>query len=115
MCMNLRVDVNEVPPEQPQRLTQEELANKHWNYIVRYCRLKKQGYVDDSFPPGPSSLYYSPMENEDRPMVKWRRLRDISVEDGPDRDLKWTVFRRPQPSDISQGELIKKVLDNNNI
>ncbi|GJQ83157.1 sol [Trypoxylus dichotomus] len=106
MCMNMRVDVNETPPpEQPIRLSQEELANKHWHYIVRYCKLKKQSYVDESFPPAPSSLYYYPTENKDAPVVKWKRLRDICFEDDPDKDLPWAVFRRPQPSDISQGVL----------
>lgn len=104
MCMNVRIEVSEVPPEQPARLTQEEMTNKHWNYIVRYCKLKKQGYVDDSFPPAPTSLYYCPAENKDAHVVKWKRLRDIVVEDGPDTDLPWAVFRRPQPSDISQGQ-----------
>lgn len=104
MCMNMRVDVNETPPEQPLRLTQEELANKHWHYIVRYCKLKKQSYVDESFPPAPSSLYYYPSENKDAPVVKWKRLRDICFDDDPDKDFPWAVFRKPQPSDISQGK-----------
>lgn len=104
MCMNLRVDVNATPPEQPVRLTQEELTNKHWNYIVRYCKLKKQSYMDDSFPPNPTSLYYCPAENKDAVFVKWRRLKDVVVDDGTDVEgLSWTVFRQPRPSDILQG------------
>lgn len=46
MCGRLRDDpnvaggmvqgrANPQPPEEPARLTEEELANKHWNYIVR--------------------------------------------------------------------------------
>lgn len=104
MCMSMRGSKLNVPPKQPTRLTQEELANKHWNYIVRYCKLKKQVYVDDTFPPAPSSLYYSPNDNKDALLVKWKRLRDITVDDC-DKDLPWAVFRKPLPSDISQGSI----------
>nr|CAI5835043.1 unnamed protein product [Callosobruchus analis] len=89
-----------------QRMREEELSNKHWNYIVRYCKLKKQNYFDDDFPPMPSSLYYNPIEMKDikdAHIVKWKRVREIVVEDY--KDLPWAVFRRPQPSDISQGVL----------
>lgn len=103
MCMNIRHDVLETP-EQP-KLTSDEIANKHWHYIVKYCKLKKQIYVDDTFPPAPTSLYYNPAENKDAHVVKWRRLRDINFDDDPDKDLPWAVFRRPLPSDISQGVL----------
>ncbi|KAJ3630297.1 hypothetical protein MTP99_011499 [Tenebrio molitor] len=105
MCQKIREDVRTTPPEEPLRLSQEELANKHWNYIVRYCKLKKQSYVDDSFAPSPSSLYYNPGEVKDAHTVKWKRLKDITVDDGPDSDLVWAVFRKPHPSDISQGVL----------
>lgn len=102
MCINIRPDT---PPEQPSRLSQEELAQKHWNYIVRYCKLKKQFYVDESFPPAATSLYYCPSENKDTHVVKWKRLRDINFDDDPDKTLPWAVFRKPLPSDISQGVL----------
>ncbi|XP_044254204.1 calpain-D-like isoform X1 [Tribolium madens] len=105
MCQKIREDIRTTPPEEPSRLSQEELANKHWNYIVRYCKLKKQSYVDESFPPSPTSLYYNPSEVKDAHTVKWKRLRDITVDDGPDSDLIWAVFRKPHPSDISQGVL----------
>ncbi|XP_066254122.1 calpain-D-like [Euwallacea similis] len=103
MCMQLKTTHNG-PPEDPPRLTQEELSNKHWNYIVKYCKLKKQSYIDDDFPPMPISLYYNPDENKDAFSIKWRRLKDILV-DEKERDLPWAVFRTPQPSDISQGVL----------
>ncbi|XP_060530957.1 calpain-D-like [Cylas formicarius] len=103
MCQKLRIDASSVPPEDPPRLSQEELSNKHWNYIVRYCKLKKQSYIDDDFPPMQSSLYYNPSEVKEGHTVKWRRLRDIIVEEN--KDLPWAVFRTPQPSDISQGVL----------
>lgn len=98
-CMSMRPD----PPEQPVRLTQEELAEKHWNYIVRYCRLKKTCYVDKTFSPCASSLYYSPEDNKDAPYVRWERVRNV-VSDDSDSSLMWVVFRKPLPSDISQGK-----------
>ncbi|KAB0799224.1 hypothetical protein PPYR_07104 [Photinus pyralis] len=104
MCLNMRGSISETPPEQPLRLTQEELANKHWHYIVRYCKLKKQIYVDETFPPAPTSLYYCPQDNTDTHLIKWKRLRDIVVDDC-DKNLPWAVFRKPLPSDISQGVL----------
>ncbi|KAF5287888.1 hypothetical protein FQR65_LT12162 [Abscondita terminalis] len=104
MCLNMRGSISDTPPEQPIRLTQEELANKHWNYIVRYCKLKKQIYVDETFPPAASSLYYSPQDNKDIHLIKWKRLREINVEEC-DKHLAWAVFRKPLPSDISQGVL----------
>nr|CAH7745419.1 unnamed protein product [Callosobruchus chinensis] len=106
MCQRTREEVNSLHPKEPPRLSQEELSNKHWNYIVRYCKLKKQNYFDDDFPPMPSSLYYNPVEMKDMKdahVVKWKRVREIVVEDY--KDLPWAVFRKPQPSDISQGVL----------
>nr|XP_023014057.1 calpain-D-like [Leptinotarsa decemlineata] len=103
MCQRMREDVKSAHPKDPARLTQQEMSNKHWNYIVKYCKLRKQSYLDDDFPPMPSSLYYNPVEMKDSHTVKWKRLRDIVVEE--DKDLIWAVFRRPQPSDISQGVL----------
>ncbi|KAG5890796.1 hypothetical protein JTB14_007190 [Gonioctena quinquepunctata] len=105
MCQRMRIDVKSTHPKDPARLTQQEMSNKHWNYIVKYCKLRKQSYLDDDFPPMPSSLYYNPAEMKETTThtVKWKRLRDIVV--GEDRDLIWAVFRRPQPSDISQGVL----------
>ncbi|CAG9837189.1 unnamed protein product [Diabrotica balteata] len=103
MCQKMRKDINSSNPKEPPRLTQQEMSNKHWNYIVKYCKLKKQSYLDDEFPPMPSSLYYNPSEIKDSHAVKWKRLRDIVVDD--EKDLPWAVFRKPQPSDISQGVL----------
>lgn len=52
----------------------------------------------------PTSLYYNPDENKDAFSIKWRRLKDIIVDD-KEIDVPWAVFRMPQPSDISQGKL----------
>ncbi|KAK9870980.1 hypothetical protein WA026_009940 [Henosepilachna vigintioctopunctata] len=104
MCQKMREDLD-VKPEEPLRLTDEQIADKHWNYIVRYCRSRKQSFIDDSFKPGPSSLYYNPSDTEELHVVKWKRVKDITVDDSPEKDLPWTVFRRPHISDISQGVL----------
>ncbi|KAL3267049.1 hypothetical protein HHI36_011191 [Cryptolaemus montrouzieri] len=104
MCQKMRENLD-TKPEEPLRLTDEQIADKHWNYIVRYCRSRKQSFIDESFRPCPSSLYYNPAETEELHVVKWRRVKDIMVDDGPDKDLPWTVFRRPHISDISQGVL----------
>lgn len=108
MCQRMREDVCSAHPKEPPRLTQQEMSDKHWNYIVKYCKLKKQSYLDEDFPPMPSSLYYNPaemkaVEVKDSHVVKWKRLRDIVVDE--DKELTWAVFRKPQPSDISQGVL----------
>lgn len=66
----------------------------------------KKLFVDESFPPTPRSLYYSPNENKEGHVVKWRRPKDIPVDNSPDKTLSWAVFRTPLPSDISQGNFI---------
>lgn len=72
--------------------------------IIRYIfRSRKQSFIDDSFKPGNHSLYYYPSETNLPHVVKWKRVKDITVDDGPEADLPWTVFRRPHISDISQG------------
>ncbi|XP_045479143.1 calpain-D [Harmonia axyridis] len=104
MCQKMREDI-EAKPEEPHRFSDEEIADKHWSYIVRYCRSRKQSYIDESFKPGNYSLYYYPSDSNIPHVVKWKRVKDITVDDGPDSDLSWTVFRRPHISDISQGIL----------
>ena len=68
-------------------------------------------FVDDSFPPSGRSLYYNrecpslePELARDRQSVsQWLRPGQIVAEG--DQKIKWTVFRTPLPSDISQGIL----------
>lgn len=73
---------------------------------MRYCKQNKKLFVDETFPPAPRSLYYSPSENKEGHVVKWRRPKDISVDSSPDKALAWAVFRTPLPSDISQGNYL---------
>ena len=72
-------------------------------YILQYCRDNNEHFVDDPFPPAPKSLYYKPIKNTETRVAQWLRLNTINT--GKDSGLKWTVFRYPSPSDISQGVL----------
>lgn len=104
------------------RLGEEEIALTKWEQIVQYCKQvralrevvdcelnenfsfqHKKLFVDESFPPTPKSLFYSPNDNKEGHVVKWRRPKDIPVDNNPDKSLAWAVFRTPLPSDISQG------------
>ena len=68
--------------------------------------------MDDSFPPSKKSLYYNhsepstecePSGGESHGVSQWLRPQQILAE-GEHR-VKWSVFRTPLPSDISQGVL----------
>ncbi|KAK3928674.1 Calpain-D [Frankliniella fusca] len=84
------------------RIEEKEALDK-WQHIVCYCTENKEQFVDDSFPPAPKSLYYNPAETKDNHVVQWLRPHEIVMDD--DSKLKWTIFRTPLPSDISQGVL----------
>lgn len=84
------------------RIEEKEALDK-WQHIICYCTENKEQFVDDSFPPAPKSLYYNPSETKDNHVVQWLRPHEIVMEDDP--KLKWTIFRTPLPSDISQGVL----------
>ena len=59
-------------------------------------------FVDDSFPPKPTSLYIKPRESSHPRVTRWLRPHQITT----DLDsLPWEVFRNPSPSDIMQGAL----------
>ncbi|XP_076053464.1 calpain-D-like isoform X2 [Oratosquilla oratoria] len=86
------------------REVEEQGALNKWMRIVKYCRVNKHPFVDDSFPPAPKSLYYSTSEKQDSRVTQWLRPHEIITStDG--RAAKWAVFRTPLPSDISQGVL----------
>ena len=70
------------------------------------CQNKEQ-FVDDSFPPLPKSLFYDTADIAPKfDVVKqWLRPKDIAGLDWSERNIPWTVFRTPRPSDISQGIL----------
>lgn len=50
-------------------------------------------------------MYYNPAETKDNHVVQWRRPHQINVDSTVDSKLPWAVFRKPLPSDISQGVL----------
>ena len=95
------------------RVLEEGEARQSWAQIVSFCTASRVRFVDDAFPPAPSSLYYDP----ERPpkssgngcaasgTVQWLRMDQIRCEPNA-QSLKWAVFRRqPRFSDISQGIL----------
>lgn len=62
-------------------------------------------FVDDSFPPAPTSVFL----NENKPFTKsyiqWLRPTEIAAPRHGDEKVKWAVCRTPLPDDISQGLL----------
>ena len=60
-------------------------------------------FVDDSFPPNPTSLYIKPRYSSHPLVNRW--LRPHQMENDRTSKLAWEVFRNPSPSDIIQGAL----------
>ena len=94
------------------REDEESQARDRWNNIISFCKLSRDAFVDDSFPPSKRSLYYNKEAPSLEPEVardpshgvtQWLRPQQMLTE-GEHR-VKWTVFRTPLPSDISQGIL----------
>ncbi|XP_023335582.1 calpain-D isoform X1 [Eurytemora carolleeae] len=93
------------------RTEEEKKALSKWERIVNECRKAGQPYVDDLFPPTKKSLYYNQAEptldvepsRRSHGVTQWLRPHQIVTEG--DSNVKWSVFRTPLPSDISQGIL----------
>ena len=96
------------------REDEEGQARDRWRNIISFCKLTGDSFVDDSFPPSGRSLYYNSAGPSLEPELarggdaahaatQWLRPHQILAE-GEQR-VKWTVFRTPLPSDISQGVL----------
>ncbi|KAF2894265.1 hypothetical protein ILUMI_11906 [Ignelater luminosus] len=104
MCKTICNSLYDKPSQETKCLSEEELIELEWNYIVSNCKLEKRLFVDETFPAARSSLYYfSDQHQEDN--TKWIRLRNVEV-DGVDRNLSWTLFRELlEPPDVIQGEL----------
>ncbi|KAL7636707.1 UNVERIFIED_CONTAM: hypothetical protein RMT77_012459 [Armadillidium vulgare] len=86
------------------REIEEQEALDKWNKIVQYCKENKHPFVDDSFPPASKSLYFSTTEKHESRVYQWLKPHEIAT-DHESKGLKWVVFRKPHPSDISQGVL----------
>lgn len=72
-------------------------------HIVVYLQ-NDAPFVDDSFPPAPKSLFQSGVAPEENRVTQWLRPHEISLSNSEnDTNLSWTIFRKPLPSDISQG------------
>ena len=84
--------------------TTKKGTKQKYHEIVTFCNKTGDLFVDDSFPPAPKSLFYSPKsvgKNSDV-VIQWIRPKDIVTENGSSNS--WVIFRTPLPSDISQGE-----------
>lgn len=87
------------------RAIEESEARDRWSLIVRFCQQSHISFVDDSFPPSDKSLYYHWEDGcHSKTVTQWLRFSDIRCESEM-TGVKWTVFRAPMPSDISQGIL----------
>lgn len=79
-----------------------------WINIVNQCLINEVNFIDDSFLPQDSSLYFNTNQvsslRKNGGQIQWLRLNQIRGE-APSSIVKWEVFRSPMPSDISQGIL----------
>ncbi|KAK6637651.1 hypothetical protein RUM44_008073 [Polyplax serrata] len=82
---------------------EEIQALERWKRVLTFCKENRELYIDECFPPAAKSLYYNPAETKDNHVVQWLRPHEIAIEE--DCSLNWVVFRKPKPSDISQGVL----------
>ncbi|XP_046853610.1 calpain-15-like isoform X2 [Xenia sp. Carnegie-2017] len=83
------------------RIHDEDKAKEQWKNIVDICSQHNMSFVDDSFPPDPSSLYIKPRESTNPRVSQWLRPHQLTSQSS----LPWKVFREPSPSDILQGVL----------
>lgn len=87
------------------RKIEEDEALELWQHITLFCGQHNDHFVDDSFPPAPTSVFL----NENKPFTKsyiqWLRPTEIAASRHGDEKVKWAVCRTPLPDDISQGLL----------
>uniref|UniRef100_K1PV74 Calpain-15 n=1 Tax=Magallana gigas TaxID=29159 RepID=K1PV74_MAGGI len=87
------------------RKIEEDEALELWQHITLFCGQHNDHFVDDSFPPAPTSVFL----NENKPFTKsyiqWLRPTEIAAPRHGDEKVKWAVCRTPLPDDISQGLL----------
>ena len=87
------------------RESEENDAKDTLKRIESFCKSSGEYFVDDGFPPAQKSLFYDPDDPDNHghlQVSKWLRPHQILSES---RQISWTVFRTPFPSDIIQGVL----------
>ncbi|KAL8559577.1 hypothetical protein ACOMHN_018740 [Nucella lapillus] len=82
----------------------EQDAVERRSLILAFCMQNKEPFVDDSFPPAPTSLYLDANKPQFSRNIMWQRPRHIVSLDGM-RKQPWAVYRTPMPEDIMQGIL----------
>ncbi|XP_072171136.1 calpain-D-like [Diadema setosum] len=84
-------------------------AGKQFNKIRQSCKMLKTEFIDDTFPPIPSSLFFPNSKSAhaypEGFECRWLRPSKVQLKPCDDSPLPWVIFRNPRPSDISQGVL----------
>lgn len=72
--------------------------------VYLFVTQNNTSFVDDSFPPMLKSLYHNGIVNGENHVCCWLRPHEFRTRTDS-TDMEWTVFRKPLPSDISQGSM----------
>ncbi|XP_033116197.1 calpain-15-like isoform X2 [Anneissia japonica] len=91
--------------QESKRKLDEESAQEKFEHIRNFCKVNKEQFVDDQFPPAPVSLYLNPEQPKMKARcTQWLRPCQV-LNPREEMQIPWTIFKTPRPSDISQGIL----------